>query len=69
MKRSQWSRARAANQPSKGKAARYDEQNAIAANIILANPERHSRFQIDWARRFQRRRAEAFRLGSENEPR
>ena len=35
---------------------RYNEQNEQAAEIILSDPERHSRFQIDWARRYTARR-------------
>ena len=30
-------------------------QNSVAAGIILSNPERHSRFQVSWARAFMRR--------------
>ena len=51
-----WSRARAANQPSKSKAARYDRDNATVANIILADTTKHSNFQVSWAQAFQRRR-------------
>ena len=56
--RNQWSRQRAKDRPaSKAKRARYDEQNSEAAAIILASPEQHRWFQVDWARRFQRRKA------------
>ncbi len=33
----------------------YDHENAVAANIILSDPERHGRFGLDWARRFRER--------------
>ena len=61
MNKAEWSRARAANQPTKSKRARYDHQNDQAAEIILANPESHARCQIDWARRYTARRAEESR--------
>ena len=57
MNRTKWTRTRAVNQPSKSKTARYDEQNAEAAAIILASPEQHRWFQVDWAQRFTERRA------------
>ena len=46
---------RAVDRPSKSKTRAYDEQNSVAAGIILSNPERHSRFQVSWARAFMRR--------------
>ena len=52
-----WTRRRGADRPSKRKKRDLDEQNAIAADIILAAPERQSQFQVDWARRFTRRQA------------
>ena len=39
----------------------YDQQNDQAARLILGDPERHSDFQIDWARRYTARRAEESR--------
>ena len=52
MTKGNWSRARAVTQPRKSAAARYDHDNSIAAGIILATPQRHSRCQVDWARQF-----------------
>jgi len=40
---------------------KYDQQNDQAAEIILGAPERHTRFQIDWARRYAARRAQESR--------
>ena len=57
MNRTKWSRARAADRPSKSKTRAYDEQNAIAAGIILSSPERHTAFQIQWAEAFTKRKA------------
>ena len=31
---------------------RYDAANQVAATMILESPERHTRFQVDWARSF-----------------
>ena len=59
MNKTHWNRARFADRPTRSKRAQYDRQNAEAAAVILANPERHSRFQMDWAQRFLRRRAQA----------
>jgi hypothetical protein len=56
--RSKWAAQRAANQPSKGKIAQYDAGNKRSARRILESPEQHPAFMVDWARRFQRRRAE-----------
>ena len=50
-----WSQARP---PSKSKRAKYDEQNSIAAEIILADTTKHTDFQVRWAKAFMRRRAE-----------
>ena len=55
LRRTTWSRARATDRPSKSKTRAYDEQNSVAAGIILSNPKRHSRFQVSWARAFMRR--------------
>ena len=52
-----WTRTRAANQPSVRKKRDFDEQNAIAATVILESPNQHSAFQVDWAKAFTRRRA------------
>lgn len=41
---------------------RFDRTNAIAAAVILANPEKHSRFQVDWTSRYTARRT----AGDEN---
>ena len=50
MNRTKWSRTRAKDRPpSKSKRARYDHDNTIAAGIILASPEQHTAFQLDWA--------------------
>ena len=66
MNKANWSRTRAANRPSKRKTRAYDQQNATAAAVILASPEQHTRFQIDWARRYIARRAEEIReVGSQ----
>ena len=35
----------------------YDERNDEAAEIILGDRERHTRFQIDWAQRYTARRS------------
>ena len=56
-----WSQARP---PSKSKRAKYDEENSIAAGIILSAPAQHRWFQVDWARRFQRRRAAEREVGT-----
>ncbi len=32
----------------------YDRQNDTVSEIILADPEKHTRFQIDWAQREDR---------------
>lgn len=40
---------------------RYDQQNDEAAKIILGNPKRHTRFQIDWAHRYTARWAQESR--------
>ena len=53
MNRNHWTRRRPVDRPSK--TAKYDHDNSIAASIILSSPEQHSQFQLDWARRFQRR--------------
>ena len=58
---------RAADRPSTSKAARYDRDKELAANLILKSPEQHNRFQIDWARLFQRRRAEESTKPERNE--
>ena len=56
MNRNHWTRARAADRlPTKSKRVQYDAQNATAASIILSSPERHTAFQLDWARRFRQR--------------
>ena len=62
MRQPKWQRARAENRPSQSKAARYERDNAIAANIILASPERHSPFQVSWAQAFTRRYNEQQRV-------
>ena len=41
--------------------AAYDQSNNQAAEIILGAPERHTRFQIDWAQRYTARRAQESR--------
>ena len=56
MNKIHWSRRHAANQPTKRKTRAYDRRNSIAAGVILSAPQQHSRFQIDWAQRFMRRR-------------
>ena len=62
MNRSHWSRRRAADRPpSKSKAAQYNRDNATAAAVILSAPQRHSRFQVNWAKAFTQRRAEESR--------
>ena len=43
---------------------KYDRQNDIAAAVILDNPEKHSRFQVDWAARYTARRS----IGDEMTP-
>ena len=43
---------------NESKTARYDRDNELAANVIIESPEQHSQFQLDWAERFLRRRAE-----------
>ena len=43
--------------PLRALTRKYDRQNDIAAAVILDNPEKHSRFQVDWARRYTARRA------------
>ena len=55
MSKPQWIRARAANQPSARKKRSYDEGNTVAAAVILADPRKHSDFQVNWARAFRRR--------------
>jgi hypothetical protein len=42
---------------------RYDQQNDEAAAIILAALEESAPFMIDWARRYQARRAQESRGG------
>ena len=44
--------------PLRAIARKFDRQNETAARIILSEPERHTQFQLDWARRFLARRAE-----------
>ncbi len=61
MSRNQWSRRRAANQPSKTKTARYNHDNERSAQLILDNPDRHPVFMVAWVERFQQRRAEESR--------
>ena len=53
-----WTRARAADRPTKRKKRDFDEQNAIAASVILADTTKHSAFQVRWAHAFSRRRNE-----------
>ena len=56
--RSKWAARRAADRPpSKGKTARYDRENSIAAAAILAEPDRHPKFMQEWAKRFMQRQA------------
>ncbi len=37
--------------------AAYDQSNNQAAEIILGDPEKHTRFQISWAQKYTARRA------------
>ncbi len=37
--------------------AAYDRSNDLAAEIILGDPEKHTRFQISWAQKYTARRA------------
>jgi len=57
-----------ADRPTRSKTTRYDHDNSIAASIILADQNQHTAFQLDWALRFQRRRAEELRLKSTTFP-
>ncbi len=50
-------RARLANQPSMRKKRDYDATNDLAARVILADTQKHTQFQVCWARAFQRRKA------------
>ena len=50
-----WAVRRSADRPTK--TAKYDRDNGIAAGIILSAPEQHTRFQVRWAKAFERRRA------------
>ena len=55
MRQPKWQRARAKDRPSKE--VKYDRDNSIAAKAILAEPGKHPRFMVEWARRFTARRA------------
>ena len=61
MSKTHWARTRAANQPSARKKRDFDEQNNTAATVILADPRKHSDFQISWAHAFRQRRAKESR--------
>ena len=58
MSKTNWTRARAANRPTKSKLAQYDRNNELAAGAILRTPEQHIPLQVEWARRFRQRRAQ-----------
>ena len=57
MNKTNWSRTRFANRPSKRKKQDFDQQNTSAAAVILSAPDENPRFLIDWAKAFMRRRA------------
>ncbi len=43
--------------PLRALTRKYDRQNDVAAAVILGNPDRHSRFQVEWATRYTARRS------------
>ena len=61
MNKANWIRARAVDRPSKRKKRAFNEQNDVAAAVILSAPPQHGRFQVSWARRYTARRAEESR--------
>ena len=61
MNKANWIRARAVDRPSKRKKRAFDEQNDVAAAVILEAPVRDARFLVDWAKAFTRRRAQESR--------
>ena len=49
---------RAARRSPRNLLAAYDRSNDEAAEIILGDPARHTRFQISWAQKYRTRRAQ-----------
>ena len=46
MFKTNWTRARALNRPTKKKLAEYDRQNELAAAVILRTPAQHTPGQL-----------------------